>query len=132
MPTSTDLHSNLINPHLSGLDESDTLAINELSKELIAQGKTVYRFGLGQSSFPVPDNVVDTLRLNAPQKDYLPVKGLSSLREAVADFHRRKDGINGQAQFVLIGPDSKPAICSIVIPSGTMTAPASSGVHLSD
>lgn len=110
MPTSADLHSNLINPHLKGLDESDTLAINELSKQLILQGKTVYRFGLGQSPFPVPDNVVDALRLNAPQKDYLPVKGLPSLREAVADFHLRKDGVTAQAQFVLIGPGSKELV----------------------
>lgn len=99
-----------INPHLNGLGESDTLAINELSKKLISEGKTIYRFGLGQSPFPVPDNVVKALRLNAPQKDYLPVKGLQILREAVADFHRRKDGINAQPEHVIIGPGSKELV----------------------
>lgn len=100
----------LVNPLLNGLDESGTLAINELSKELIATGKTVYRFGLGQSPFPVPKRIVAALRLNAPQKDYLPVKGLKILREAVADFHRRKDGINAVADDVLIGPGSKELV----------------------
>lgn len=99
--------SNSINPLLTGLHESDTLAINERSKELIAEGKIIYRFGLGQSPFPVPDNIVDALRLHAPQKDYLPVKGLQALREAVADFHRRKDGVNATASGVIIGPGSK-------------------------
>jgi aspartate aminotransferase len=103
-------HSDIINPNLKGLGESDTLSINERSKELIAKGKTVYRFGLGQSPFPVPDSVVDALRLHAPQKDYLPVKGLQSLREAVADFHRRKDGIDAQAGCVIIGPGSKELV----------------------
>lgn len=103
-------NNDLINPLLIGLDESDTLAINELSKELIAKGKPVYRFGLGQSPFPVPKSVVAALRLNAPQKDYLPVKGLPLLRETVADFHRRKDGIHALAEGVIIGPGSKELV----------------------
>jgi len=99
-----------INPHINGLEVSATLAINARSKELIAQGKTVYRFGLGQSPFPVPDSVVEALRLNAPQKDYLPVKGLPLLCETVAEFHRRKDGVNALAENVLIGPGSKELV----------------------
>lgn len=99
-----------INPLLKGLEKSDTLAINELSKNLIAKGRKIYRFGLGQSPFPVPDRVVEALRLNAPQKDYLPVKGLPILRQAVAEFHRRKDGVNVQSENVMIGPGSKELV----------------------
>jgi aspartate aminotransferase len=100
----------LINPNLNGLEQSDTLAINECSKELIAKGKTVYRFGLGQSPFPVPNCVVEALRLNADQKDYLPVKGLVQLREAVAEFHRKKDNIDTCAENIIIGPGSKELV----------------------
>ncbi|MBN2615791.1 MAG: aminotransferase class I/II-fold pyridoxal phosphate-dependent enzyme [Bacteroidales bacterium] len=99
-----------INPNLNGLEQSDTLAINERSKELMATGKKVYRFGLGQSPFPVPRCVVEALRLNADQKDYLPVKGLLQLREAVAEFHRKKDNINVTAEHVIIGPGSKELV----------------------
>ena len=41
------------------------------------------------------------------QKDYLPVRGLPALREAVADFHRRRDGLAVSNDDVLIGPGSK-------------------------
>ena len=99
-----------INPNLNGLDQSDTLAINEKSKELLASGKKIYRFGLGQSPFPVPNCVVEALRLNADQKDYLPVKGLLPLREAVAEFHRKKDNIETNAENVMIGPGSKELV----------------------
>lgn len=102
--------SEFINPHLNGLGVSATLAINARSKELMAQGKTIYRFGLGQSPFPVPKSVVEALRLNASQKDYLPVKGLPLLCETVAGFHRRKDGLNAQAGCVMIGPGSKELV----------------------
>jgi len=110
MNESEPTNNHLVNPLLKGLGESDTLAINERSKQLIAEGKKVYRFGLGQSPFPVPDRVVEALRLHAPQKDYLPVKGLPRLRETVAEFHRKKDGVNAHADGVMIGPGSKELV----------------------
>jgi aspartate/methionine/tyrosine aminotransferase len=58
---------------------SATLFINELSNKLKQQGKKVYKFGLGQSPFPVPKIIVEELRVNAFQKDYQQVKGLLAL-----------------------------------------------------
>lgn len=110
MEDKTTAFPGFINPNLDGLEQSATLAINARSRELMAEGKNVFRFGLGQSPFPVPDCVVEALRLNAPQKDYLPVKGLPQLCESVADFHRRKDGIAALPECVLIGPGSKELV----------------------
>jgi len=96
-----------INPKLKDLKDSATLAINELSNELIRERRKVYKLGLGQSPFPVPVPVVRALRLHAGEKDYLPVSGLGALQEAVCDFHRRKEGIVARSQDVLVGPGSK-------------------------
>ena len=74
-----------LNLNLRGMGQSATLAINERSRLLREEGQTIYAMGLGQSPFPVPDSEVEALRLAAPQKDYLPVKGLPALREAEAD-----------------------------------------------
>lgn len=101
---SPDMHINL---NVRGLKQSATLAINELSAQLAHEGKTIYKLGLGQSPFPVPQPVVDELKVNAYQKDYLPVRGLRELRDAVADFNRRRQGIDCSGQDVLIGPGSK-------------------------
>ena len=92
---------------LDGLPKSATLAINERSAALQREGRLVYRFGLGQSPFPVPEVVVEALRRHAAEKDYLPVEGLWGLREAVASFHRRLDQAEVTADGVLIGPGSK-------------------------
>jgi aspartate aminotransferase len=62
-----------LNLNVRGLKPSATLAINELSNQLREQGRTVYKLGLGQSPFPVPDPVVEALKLNAFQKYYLAV-----------------------------------------------------------
>jgi aspartate aminotransferase len=96
-----------LNLDVRGLEQSATLAINDRSKSLQHDGKIIYRAGLGQSPFPVPTPVVDSLKLHAREKDYLPAKGLPALREAVAEFHRDKDGVDAHPDYVLVGPGSK-------------------------
>ncbi len=96
-----------LNLDVRGMGPSATFAIKEKCRELRREGRQVYDFGLGQSPFPVPASVVEALRRSAAQKDYLPVQGLPELREAVADFHRRTDGVEARAEDVLIGPGSK-------------------------
>lgn len=96
-----------LNLNVRRTKRSATLAINERSAELQALGQKVYRLGLGQSPFPVPEVVAEELRRQAHQKDYLPVAGLLPLRQAVADFHNRRDGTSATAEDVMIGPGSK-------------------------
>ena len=45
--------------NIKSLKPSATLVINEKSKALISQGKKIYKFGFGQSPFPVPQKVVE-------------------------------------------------------------------------
>jgi aspartate aminotransferase len=99
-----DVHLNL---NVRGMLPSATVAINEHCNRLLAQGREVFKLGLGQSPFPVPRVVVDELKQHAHQKDYLPVKGLPALREAVAEYHRSADGVEARPEDVLIGPGSK-------------------------
>ena len=96
-----------LNPKVRGLKESPTLRINQLCKEIAAEGKPVYKLGLGQSPFPIPDVVVNALELNAAQKDYLHVQGLPELRESVAKFHTQHQEVEIVPENVLIGPGSK-------------------------
>ncbi len=99
-----------LNLNVRGLNQSATLLINERSNELIQKGETVYKLGLGQSPFPVPEIVQEALRRNAHQKDYLPVRGLLKLRESIAEFNYRHQGIEGSADDIMIGPGSKELI----------------------
>ncbi|MCK5800658.1 MAG: aminotransferase class I/II-fold pyridoxal phosphate-dependent enzyme [Deltaproteobacteria bacterium] len=96
-----------LNLNVRSLKSSATLAINERSNALIASGRHVIKLGLGQSPFPVPEEVVAALRERAEEKAYLPVAGLWELREAVAGYHRRVDGVAVETEQVVIGPGSK-------------------------
>jgi aspartate aminotransferase len=83
------------------------VAINARSNELLAQGRRIFKLGLGQSPFPVPESVVQSLRDHAHEKDYLPVHGLRRLRDTVAEYHNRREGLLRSGDDVLIGPGSK-------------------------
>ena len=96
-----------LNLNVRGLTQSATLAINEQCAQLNQKGCDVFRLGLGQSPFPVADPVVEELRANAHKKDYLPVKGLPQLRQTVASYHKKQEGIAYTQDDVLIGPGSK-------------------------
>lgn len=104
MPTKQpDVHLNL---DVRGLSTSSTLAINEKSRQLELEGRDIFKLGLGQSPFPVPDCVVKSLQKYAGEKDYLQVRGLYQLREAVAEFSNRH-GYDAHADRILVGPGSK-------------------------
>lgn len=96
-----------LNQNVRSLGNSATLAINERSAALAAAGQTVFRLGLGQSPFPVPDHVTEALREHAAEKDYLPVKGLPALRRAVSGFLQRTEGLDYDPDNILIGPGTK-------------------------
>ncbi|NNE36066.1 MAG: aminotransferase class I/II-fold pyridoxal phosphate-dependent enzyme [Rhodothermales bacterium] len=96
-----------VKPHVRGVASSATLEINEISNALRASGKTVYKLGLGQSPFPVPERVVRSLKAHAGEKDYLAVRGLPELRQAVADYHNRQSDLDYKRDDILIAPGSK-------------------------
>ena len=96
-----------IKKKIKNLKPSSTLAINEKSNELIKLGKRVYRFGFGQSPFPVPEKIVSVLKENAAKKDYLPMQGLPELREAISEYLNKNTGNFFSKDNIIITPGSK-------------------------
>ena len=95
-----------IKNHLLDLKPSSTLAINEKTKLLEKNGTKVYKFGFGQSPFPVPNEIINELSNNASKKNYLPSKGLLELRESIAKNLRCKK-YKFDTNNIIIGPGTK-------------------------
>lgn len=96
-----------LNINLRGLPLSATLEINERSQALQAEGREVFRLGLGQSPFPVPERLRKALDDNAHQKDYLPVQGLHKLRASICRYLQRTQGLDFDPDDILVGPGTK-------------------------
>ncbi len=111
------------------LKPSSTLAINEASKKLEDEGKKIFKFGFGQSPFKVPQDVVEELKNNAYQNKYLPMQGLSDLRQSVAKYTSKKKNYEYNSENVIIGPGSKELMFLLhIIFDGEIILPAPSWV----
>ena len=114
-----------LNPRVLDVPKSATLAINEISKQLVLEGRDIYRLGLGQSPFPVPARMVQALQTYAAAKDYLAVQGYLPLREAIAGYIQRSEGLDRHADDIIVGPGSKELLfglqmaldCDLVLPT---------------
>ena len=93
--------------NIKSLKSSATLAINEKSKELISKGKKIYKFGFGQSPFPVPEGVVSAFKKNAHKKEYMPVQGCFELRETIAKYINKRTTNSFNSENIIISPGSK-------------------------
>ena len=122
----------LVKKKILNLRPSATLAINEKSQLFMQEGKKIYRFGFGQSPFPVPEKIVETLKENAHKKDYLPMQGLKILRNAISDYLNIRVGRNYSPDNILITPGSKEAMILLHVAfNGEIILPAPSWVSYS-
>ena len=121
--------SKFIKEQISKLKPSATLVINEESNRLKESGKKIYKFGFGQSPFPVPESVVLALKNNANKHNYLPMQGLEELRSAIANYLNTNNNNNFSKEDIVIGPGTKELmLLTQIIFKGDVLLPAPSWV----
>ncbi len=97
----------IIKEQINLLKPSATLAINEESDRLKKKGKKVYKFGFGQSPFPVPESIVSALKKYANKNTYLPMQGLEELRLAISNHLNQNNDNVFTSEDIVIGPGTK-------------------------
>ena len=119
----------IIKNQISKLKPSATLAINEESNRLKKNGKKIYKFGFGQSPFPIPESVVLSLKKNAHKNTYQPMQGFEDLRSAVADYLNKNNNNDFSKEDILIGPGTKELMFLMqILFEGDVLLPAPSWV----
>jgi aspartate aminotransferase len=96
-----------ITPYLRVSKHSQTLLINQASLTRAKNKQTVYKFGFGQSPFPVPSEISQALANAAHRKEYMSVQGHLPLREAVVAFHQHQENKNWHSDNIIVGAGSK-------------------------
>jgi aspartate aminotransferase len=118
----------IIKKQINQLKTSATLSINEESSRIESTGKKVYKFGFGQSPFPIPKSIIEVLKNNAEKNKYLPVQGLPELRSAIAN-KLNKNKNNFKSDNIIIGPGTKELMLLTQIAfAGEILLPAPSWV----
>jgi aspartate aminotransferase len=96
------------------ISPSSTLLLNEQSTAIEKNGKQIFRFGFGQSPFPISSVLKQALIDNAHRKEYTQVQGLEALREKVAEYHSAFEKRAIGADQVLVAPGSKALLYTIM------------------
>ena len=97
----------IIKNQVSKLKPSATLTINEETNKLQTSGKKIYKFGFGQSPFPIPDSIISALKNNANKNTYLSMQGLEELRLAIANYLNKNNNNDFKSDDIVIGPGTK-------------------------
>jgi aspartate aminotransferase len=96
------------------ISPSSTLLLNEQSSALEKKGRQVYRFGFGQSPFPISSVLKNALIEHAHRKEYTQVQGLQALRAKVAEYHSKFERRPISEEQVFIAPGSKALLYTIM------------------
>lgn len=101
---------------LSKLEESATLAMSRLARELKAQGKDIISLSLGEPDFFTPQFIKDAAieALNNNITTYPPVPGFDDLRDAIVDKFKRDNGLNYKRENVIVSTGAKQSIANVV------------------
>ncbi|MDC7228534.1 MAG: aminotransferase class I/II-fold pyridoxal phosphate-dependent enzyme [Spirochaetales bacterium] len=118
-----------LNPLVTSVKESATLAINLKARALRAQGRDIAHFGFGQAAFPVPELLQNAVREHADSNMYLPTQGMIELREAVSRYYREEFSLDYSTEQICVGPGSKELIFqTLYLVEGALLVPAPSWV----
>jgi len=119
----------LVKDQIGLLKPSATLAINEESNRLKKSGNKVYKFGFGQSPFPIPESIILALKSNADKHTYLPMQGLEELRSAIASYLNKNNNNSFNKENIIIGPGTKELmLLTQIMFKGEVLLPAPSWV----
>jgi aspartate aminotransferase len=101
---------------LSQLNESATLAMARLSRELAAQGHPIVSLSLGEPDFNTPDFIKDAAKkaIDDNITHYPPVNGIPEVRKAIAVKFKRDNGLDYSPEQIVISTGAKQAIANTI------------------
>lgn len=111
--------------HIDNISSSSTLDMKLKLENMIKNGHQIYKFGIGQSPFPVPENMVFQLSISSHFNSYVSSQGLYELRSQIADFYKKYTITTISPEQIIIGPGSKELLhlvqmvfdCDIIVPN---------------
>ncbi len=100
------------------MEESATLAMASKARELKAQGVNVISLSLGEPDFATPDHIRQAAKDAIDEGKwftYPPVAGYPDLRQAIAKKLREENGVESQAENIVVSAGAKQSIANVMM-----------------
>jgi aspartate aminotransferase len=107
--------------HLSlriiNMQESATLKMAKISRELRAQGHDVIDLSIGEPDFDTPQHIKDAAKkaIDEGYTHYTPVPGYPELRKAIAAKLKRDNGLDYNFEQIVVSTGAKQSIANVVL-----------------
>jgi aspartate aminotransferase len=102
---------------LASLAASATIAMNQKSRDLKAQGVDVINLSVGEPDFNTPDHIKDALKkaIDDNYSFYPPVSGFPELRKAITEKLRNQNGLEYNPDQIVVCSGAKHCIANILL-----------------
>ena len=107
----------ILSSRVSGMSESQTLAMSKRSRELKAQGIDVINLSLGEPDFTTPEVVKEAAKkaIDANFSYYTPVAGYLELRQAISKKFKRDNNLDYSPDQIVVSTGAKQSIANAVL-----------------
>ncbi len=106
-----------ISDRLAALSLSETLAMNQRSREMRRQGIDVINLSIGEPDFDTPDHIKEAA-IKAIQDNfthYPPVPGFLDLREAITIKLDRDNGLKYSPDEIIVSSGAKQSLANVML-----------------
>lgn len=107
----------MLSRRLNGIEESATIKMGHLAKQLQEEGKDVLNFSLGEPDFKTPDHICEAAKkaLDLGYTHYTSSAGITELREEIAKKIREENKVDVKAEEVIVTTGGKQAIYEVMM-----------------
>ncbi len=115
MTHTTTLHA--LSDRVMQMEESATLMMARLARQLSSQGHKIISLSLGEPDFDTPVHVREAAKraLDAGYTRYTPVAGIPELREAISRKFLRENGLEYSPNQIVVSNGAKQCIANICL-----------------
>ncbi|SDE63306.1 aspartate aminotransferase [Dyadobacter soli] len=101
---------------INALEESSTLAMTKMARELAAQGHKVISLSVGEPDFKTPAHICEAAKkaIDDGFHGYSPVAGYPDLRKAIADKLKRDNNIDWNPENIVVSTGAKHSLANVI------------------
>ncbi len=105
----------LLSERVLKMEESATLRMAQLGREVKAKGHDVISLSLGEPDFDTPEHIKEAAKaaLDAGDTKYTPVPGTPALRQAISDKFKRENGLDYAPSQIVVSTGAKQSIANL-------------------
>jgi aspartate aminotransferase len=106
-----------LSDRIKALSVSQTLAMDQKSRELKAKGIDIISLSLGEPDFNTPDYVKEAAKkaIDDNYSKYPPVPGYTDLREAISKKFKEENGINYSPDQIIVSAGGKHSLINVIL-----------------